>query len=99
VVLRDARGGGTEKVTILHHHIEATNIVSLRDGRERVELANGEYLDVDHVIVTSGHTGNVEPDANAALIPRPYRSIAIPRPSRAAPRSVSRVWDWSRPTS
>ena len=75
-----------EKVTILHHHIEATNIVSLRDGRERVELANGEYLDVDHVIVTSGHTGNVEPDANAALIPRPY---PVDRYTETIPRGAT----------
>jgi len=49
-------------------------------------LANGEYLDVDHVILTSGHTGNVEPDANAALIPRPY---PVDRYTRTIPRGAT----------
>ena len=60
------------KVEIVHHHTEATNIVSLGDRGERVWLANGESLDVDHVILTSGHTNNVVSDADVALIPRPY---------------------------
>jgi hypothetical protein len=60
------------KVEIVHHHVEAINIVSQHDERERVVLADGQYLDVDHVILTSGHTGNLEPDASEALIPRPY---------------------------
>src|SRR5208283_4264169 len=59
------------KVEIVHHHTAAVNIVS-RGQRERVLLANGEQLEVDHVILTSGHTDNVEPQANPALIPRPY---------------------------
>ena len=49
------------KVEIVHHHTEAVDIVSRADERERVLLANGDYLDVDHVILTSGHTDNVEP--------------------------------------
>ena len=32
-------------------------------------LGNGESLEVDHVIVTSGHTDNVVPDGEVALIP------------------------------
>ena len=74
------------KLEIVHHHTEATNIVSRGDERERVVLANGEYLDVDHVILTSGHTGNVEPDANAALIPRPY---PVDRYTRTIPRGTT----------
>jgi uncharacterized NAD(P)/FAD-binding protein YdhS len=60
------------KVEIVHHHTEATNILSLGAERERVLLANGESLDVDHIILTSGHTDNVEPPAGMALVPRPY---------------------------
>ena len=72
--------------TIVHHHIEAIEHRGLRDGRERVLLANGEYLDVDHVILTSGHTGNVEPDANPALIPRPY---PVDRYTETIPRGAT----------
>jgi uncharacterized NAD(P)/FAD-binding protein YdhS len=35
-------------------------------------LANGEQFEVDHVILTSGHTDNVEPAADPALVARPY---------------------------
>jgi len=60
------------KVEIVHHHCEAVNIVSEPSGRERVLLASGERIDVDHVILTSGHTDNVVPPAVAALVSRPY---------------------------
>ena len=73
------------KVEIVHHHTAAVNIVS-RGERERVLLANGEYLDVDHVILTSGHTDNVEPEASPALIPRPY---PVDRYTKAIPRGAT----------
>ena len=72
-------------VEIVHHHTAATNIVS-RGERESVLLANGEYLDVDHVILTSGHTDNVEPHASAALIPRPY---PVDRYTKTIPRGAT----------
>ena len=74
------------KVEIVHHHTEAVDIVSRADERERVLLANGEYLDVDHVILTSGHTDNLAQDANPALVPRPY---PVDRYTRAIPRGAT----------
>jgi uncharacterized NAD(P)/FAD-binding protein YdhS len=60
------------KVEIVHHRVEAVDIEAQRDGRERIKLANGDCLDVDYVILTSGHTDNLQPDANPAHFPRPY---------------------------
>jgi len=60
------------KVEIVHHHTEAVNIVASAAGRERVLLANGQQIEADHVILTSGHTDNIEPPANASLVARPY---------------------------
>jgi len=60
------------KVEIVQHRIEAVDIIAQRGGRERILLANGETFDVDHVILTSGHTDNIPPDANPAHFPRPY---------------------------
>ena len=74
------------KLEIVHRHTEAIDIVSQRDGRERVVMANGECLEIDHVILTSGHTGNVEPDANPALLPRPY---PVDRYVRTIPRGAT----------
>jgi len=59
-------------VEIIHHHTEAIDIVAQPGGRERVVLADGEFVDVDDVILTSGHTDNVQPDTNPAHFPRPY---------------------------
>jgi hypothetical protein len=60
------------KVEIVHHRTEAVNIVTGPAGRERILLANGEQFEADHVILTSGHTDNVEPPANPSLVARPY---------------------------
>jgi uncharacterized NAD(P)/FAD-binding protein YdhS len=60
------------KVEIVYHQTEAVDIVAQRGGRERVLLGNGELIDVDHVILTSGHTDNVLGDSNPAHFPRPY---------------------------
>jgi uncharacterized NAD(P)/FAD-binding protein YdhS len=60
------------KVEIVHHNTEAVNIVGSAARRERVLLANGRELEVDHVILTSGHTDNIEPPANSSLVARPY---------------------------
>lgn len=76
------------KVEITHHHTEAADIVACADGRERVVLATGEELEVDHVILTSGHTDNLEPPPNQWLLARPYpvdRYVAtIPRGDKVA---------------
>lgn len=45
-------------VEIVHHSTYAVDIVSRRDRREKVCLASGDTVVVDHVIVTSGHTAN-----------------------------------------
>jgi len=60
------------KVEIVHHRIEAVDIVAGVHGRERVLLADGHEVEVDHVILTSGHTDNIEPPANQSLVARPY---------------------------
>jgi len=60
------------KVEVIHHRVEAVDIVAQRGGRERILLANGESVEVDYVILTSGHTENTQPDTNPAHFPRPY---------------------------
>jgi hypothetical protein len=59
---------------IVRHDSAALDIVAEIGGRERVILENGTVLVVDHVILTSGHTWNAEPDAAPGRISyrRPY---------------------------
>jgi uncharacterized NAD(P)/FAD-binding protein YdhS len=59
---------------VIRHDTWATDIVSDIGGGERVVLANGEELPVDHVVLTSGHTFNDESGAQRAAVPyrRPY---------------------------
>lgn len=45
-------------VQILLHATEALDLAGGGEGRELVRLASGEVLAVDHVMLTSGHTGN-----------------------------------------
>lgn len=47
-----------QSVTIAHHQTSAVDLVARADGAELVCLADGQWLLVDHVIVTSGHTAN-----------------------------------------
>ena len=58
-------------------------------------LANGEYFDVDAVILTSGHTENIQPDANPSHFPRPYPvglySSTIPGGSKVAVEGLGLV--------
>jgi uncharacterized NAD(P)/FAD-binding protein YdhS len=63
-----------EQLEIVPHRTTATDIVRLAQGRERVILDEGPPLDVDHVVLTSGHTFNDErPIDGAGLRPlRPY---------------------------
>ena len=50
--------GAPSGVHIVHHPTVAVDLVARRDGREEIQLGNGESVVVDHVIVTSGHTAN-----------------------------------------
>ncbi|MBF6557727.1 MAG: FAD/NAD(P)-binding protein [Acidimicrobiales bacterium] len=63
-----------DQLEIVPHRATATDIVRLAQGRERIILDNGVPLDVDHVVLTSGHTFNdEEPIDRAGLRPlRPY---------------------------
>lgn len=45
-------------VVVTHHRTAAVDLIARVDGTELVCLANGEWLLVDHVIVTSGNTAN-----------------------------------------
>jgi uncharacterized NAD(P)/FAD-binding protein YdhS len=83
------------KVEIVQHRTEAVDVVAQRGKRERVMLANGEYFDVDAVILTSGHTENIQPDANPSHFPRPYPvgvySSTIPGDSKVAVEGLGLV--------
>ncbi len=45
---------------IVHHKALAVDIVEQPGGREQLHLDNGEVLSVDHVLMTTGHTGNLD---------------------------------------
>jgi hypothetical protein len=49
-------------LTIVHHPTSAVDIEPMADGREAVHLQDGQTVVVDHVIVTSGHTANQDPE-------------------------------------
>jgi hypothetical protein len=67
--------GAPPGIHIVHHHTAAIDLVARRDGSEEVRLANGSSLIADHVIVTSGHTGNQHPDeSHGDLEPYPVGS-------------------------
>jgi hypothetical protein len=72
--------GAPSGVHIVHHPTAAIDLVARRDGSEEVRLANGSSVIADHVIVTSGHTGNQHPDSQRDLEPYPVGSYvdAIP---------------------
>ena len=54
--------GAPPNVHVVHHPTSAVDLVARRDGSEKVHLANGGAVVVDHVIVTSGHTANEHPE-------------------------------------
>ena len=60
------------KVDVVLHRAEAVNVLARSTGRECVLLGNGEQFEVDHVILTSGHTDNVQPATKQGLLARPY---------------------------
>jgi hypothetical protein len=53
-------------VEIIHHRAAAVDLIARTDGTELVCLDNGEWLLVEHVIVTSGHTANED---HAEVVP------------------------------
>ena len=59
---------------IVRHDTAATDIVPEVGGKERVTLADGTAIVVDHVVLTSGHTWNAEPEIreDAVRYHRPY---------------------------
>ncbi len=54
---------------VVHHSSAAIDVVAQADGSERVLLANGESVNVDHVVLTSGHTENLEQPEQDGGIP------------------------------
>jgi hypothetical protein len=66
--------GAPSCVKIFHHQSSAVDIVSRRGGVEEVFLSDGTSVLADHVIVTSGHTSNHDPENGsvpAELLPYP----------------------------
>jgi len=68
-------------VTITHHATAAVDVLARADGSEEVQLADRAHVLVDHVIVTSGHTGNKDTGESA------------PSPRRLTPYPVTRYAD------
>lgn len=71
---------------IVHHSTAAIDIVSQAAGREGVMLANGGFILVDHVILTSGHTPNLPRPRGAeveASSPYPVQRYVDSLPDRA----------------
>lgn len=53
---------------VVHHSSAAIDVVAQPDGSERVLLANGDSVHVDHVVLTSGHTDNEgQPDEDGRI--------------------------------
>ncbi len=48
-------------VEFIRYHDAAVDITTEAGNRERIALADGNAVVVDHVVVTSGHTPNLEP--------------------------------------
>jgi uncharacterized NAD(P)/FAD-binding protein YdhS len=63
-----------EQLDIVLHRTMATDIVRLAQGRERIILDAGPPVDVDHIVLTSGHTFNDEESIDGAglRLLRPY---------------------------
>jgi uncharacterized NAD(P)/FAD-binding protein YdhS len=59
---------------IVRHYAEVTDITPDIGGRETVHLDNGTRINVDHVVLTSGHTLNEERVADSSEVHylRPY---------------------------
>jgi uncharacterized NAD(P)/FAD-binding protein YdhS len=68
---------------ILHHRAMAVDVVSQPDGRENVHLNTGEVLSVHHVIMTTGHTDNLDHPEHL-IRPYPVTSFTDRVPAGAA---------------
>ncbi len=63
-------------VAITHHSTVAIDVRRESAGGERVVLANGGELVVDRVVLTSGHTANLERPDGVAVPPYPVSTYA-----------------------
>ena len=63
-----------QNLEIVRHYAAAVDISPEIGGRESVLLDNGEAVSVDHVVLTSGHTFNDEPESATGTVRylRPY---------------------------
>lgn len=79
-------------VRIVHHETVAVDVTA-RDGRERVQLANGAILELDHVVITTGHTPNERSLPEFMLAPYPVTALdrAIAPGSSVAVRGMGLV--------
>jgi hypothetical protein len=75
--------GAPPSVHVVHHPTSAIDLVARRDGTEEVHLANGGAVVVDHVIVTSGHTANEDPDNARQINPYPVSRYVDTLPATA----------------
>jgi uncharacterized NAD(P)/FAD-binding protein YdhS len=63
-----------DNVEVVHHRSAAIDLVPLPSGRESLTLADGTCIDVDHVVLATGHTPNDTTDRaaiNRAIPPYP----------------------------
>jgi uncharacterized NAD(P)/FAD-binding protein YdhS len=72
---------------IVRHYAGAVDISPAPQGREAVLLDNGTTLTVDHVVLTSGHTGNHEPRCDRGV--RYQRAYPVESLDRSAPARSS----------
>jgi uncharacterized NAD(P)/FAD-binding protein YdhS len=77
------RSDAPAHVQIVQHRSSAVDIASLPNGRERVTLASGDHLEVDHVVLATGHTPNAARDSlnDRAIPPYPvsrYDELILP---------------------
>jgi hypothetical protein len=70
-------------VQVVHHQTSVVDLVARRGGSEEVRLANGRAVVVDHVIVTTGHTPNLEAGDSRTLRPYPVTSYVDRIPAGA----------------
>ena len=72
---------------VVRHYAAAIDITPEIGGRERVLLDNGAAISVQHVVLTSGHTFNVEnktgPDEVRYLRPYPVEYLDVSMPPNA----------------
>lgn len=72
-----------EGVSFVHHPTTATRLEP-HEGQERLRLACGGVLDVDHVVLTTGHTPNGRPSDAAYLSPYPVDGLGGTVPELAS---------------